>query len=431
MRLLVCGHANSATGFARVLHSLLHHLPDGYEIHHLGSNVAPANALGTATGQLHAALDPIAASPSLAAVKPPSGIRRWPVYANPRTDQAQAQDELRNLVAQVQPHVLLILDEPWAAAVYRPLLKDLPNSCRSVLYAAIDGADACTAQHLEEIQDFNSLVLFNQFGRSVVERSARSLDSGTQLPALKVIPHGIDSSVFHPLRSDDEDSFAAARAAARQQLFGDAVGPDTFIVLNANRNQPNKRIDLTVEGFARFADNKPPGVMLYLHMGTARPALDSEPLIDRLNLRHRLLTATPDAQQLKHPQLTSERLNLIYNACDVGINTSEGEGWGLIAFEHGATGAAQIVPDHSACRELWQDSALLLPTVEVDRVEGYQRQGRTVTVSGIAHALEQLYNDRALYQRLSLAARRNACRPELAWQNIAQRWHEHFQSLTA
>ena len=41
-------------------------------------------------------------------------------------------------------------------------------------------------------------------------------------------------------------------------------------------------------------------------------------------------------------------LNLLYNACDVGITTSMGEGWGLVSFEHGAAGAAQIVPDHSA-----------------------------------------------------------------------------------
>jgi D-inositol-3-phosphate glycosyltransferase len=48
-------------------------------------------------------------------------------------------------------------------------------------------------------------------------------------------------------------------------------------------------------------------------------------------------------------------LNLLYNACDVGINTSMGEGWGLVSFEHGATGGAQIVPEHTACAELWAD----------------------------------------------------------------------------
>ena len=55
------------------------------------------------------------------------------------------------------------------------------------------------------------------------------------------------------------------------------------------------------------------------------------------------------------PVVSNRVLNCIYNACDVGINTSIGEGWGLVSFEHAATGAGQIVPRHSACEELWRD----------------------------------------------------------------------------
>jgi D-inositol-3-phosphate glycosyltransferase len=39
-------------------------------------------------------------------------------------------------------------------------------------------------------------------------------------------------------------------------------------VLNANRNQPRKRIDITLRGFALFAVDKPETVQLYLHMGS-------------------------------------------------------------------------------------------------------------------------------------------------------------------
>lgn len=31
-----------------------------------------------------------------------------------------------------------------------------------------------------------------------------------------------------------------------------------------------------------------------------------------------------------------------------------GEGWGMVSFEHVATGAVQIVPDRSACGKLWK-----------------------------------------------------------------------------
>src|ERR1700753_1257732 len=82
-----------------------------------------------------------------------------------------------------------------------------------------------------------------------------------ELPAsdIAIIGHGVDTQAFHPL--------PGGRRAARERLFpGQSDLHDAFIVLNANRNQPRKRIDLTLEAFATFAQGKPANVKLYLHM---------------------------------------------------------------------------------------------------------------------------------------------------------------------
>jgi len=50
--------------------------------------------------------------------------------------------------------------------------------------------------------------------------------------------------------------------------------------------------------------------------------------------------------------LDDRELNLLYNACDVGLNTASSEGWGMVSFEHAATGAAQIVPRSWVCGEV-------------------------------------------------------------------------------
>ncbi len=42
---------------------------------------------------------------------------------------------------------------------------------------------------------------------------------------------------------------------------------------------------------------------------------------------------------------TDVAINDIYNMCDIGVNTSEGEGYGLCQLEHLQTGAPQIVTD--------------------------------------------------------------------------------------
>jgi hypothetical protein len=64
------------------------------------------------------------------------------------------------------------------------------------------------------------------------------------------------------------------------------------------------------------------------------------------------------------PKFSDEQLNFLYNACDVGINTTTGEGWGMPSFEHAATRAAQIVPHHTSLADLWK--GVLIP-LERDR----------------------------------------------------------------
>jgi hypothetical protein len=48
--------------------------------------------------------------------------------------------------------------------------------------------------------------------------------------------------------------------------------------------------------------------------------------------------------------LNDDGVNQIYNMCDVGINTSDGEGFGLCQLEHLYTGAPQVVTDVGSYR---------------------------------------------------------------------------------
>ena len=61
-----------------------------------------------------------------------------------------------------------------------------------------------------------------------------------------------------------------------------------------------------------------------------------------------------DRVHVSRDEFSNDDLNRLYGACDVGVNTSCGEGWGLVSFEHALTGAAQVVPRNSVCEELWE-----------------------------------------------------------------------------
>jgi D-inositol-3-phosphate glycosyltransferase len=122
-------------------------------------------------------------------------------------------------------------------------------------------------------------------------------------------------------------------------------------------------------------------------------------------------------------------LNLLYNACDVGINTSMGEGWGLVSFEHGAAGAAQIVPDHSACAEVWNGRAEMIPPARRYRPEFSVFEMGEVSAEGVAQALNNLYGNPQRRQQLAQAAYQAALNPEYSWDAVAGRFDGLFAEL--
>ena len=103
---------------------------------------------------------------------------------------------------------------------------------------------------------------------------------------IDVIPHGVDVEVFRPLGAgrDVRRQLFAGRADAREL-------EEAFIVLNGNRPVARKRVDLTIEGFARFARGKPGNVRLYLHHAILLPG-ELERIdgwIDAAGILHRVI----------------------------------------------------------------------------------------------------------------------------------------------
>ena len=233
---------------------------------------------------------------------------------------------------------------------------------------------------------------------------------------MDVIPHGIDRDRFCPFPELTRAAFASAgRAQAKRRVFGEpSDGADSFVVLNASRPDKRKRVDLTVKGFGMFAAGKPPGVRLCLHHAIMDEAIERELacMIRECGIGERV-SLNPLGGRI----VTDAELNLLYNACDVGITSSMGEGWGLVSCEHGAAGAAQIVPDHTACAELWRGRGELIPPVRSYTPEFSVLEMGEVSAEGVAHALEVLYRDPARARELSRAAATE--NPAHSWDVIA------------
>jgi len=399
-RILIVGDAVAATGFARVMHSVFEPLKDKYEIHHLGINYH---------GDPH--------------------DTGWKIYPAKLGGDLQGVSRLVPLIRELNPELVFILNDIWVLASYMKQLRDLENKPKVVMYCPID-AGPLVPEYFEPLEGVDKFVVYTQFAKNEAEKAIAILKQTKPdfaFPPIEVIAHGVDTKRFYPLCPGKEgESSPEGRQKAITALYGDDPDfHDAFIVLNANRNQQRKRIDITIKGFALFAENKPANVKLHLHMGVEDMGWNVIRLAKRYGIFERLIITANDNNI---PSVPVRQLNEIYNAAAVGINTSVGEGWGLVSFEHAATGAAQVVPRHSGCLELWEGSALMLNPVMSLTIEGILTEGKIVAPEDVADSLEQLYQNPLLLKEMSLAAWRNASKPEYRWEYIAQKWHELFQS---
>ena len=370
-RLLVIGEAASPSGFSRVLDNICEELADTFEIVRLGANYRGSAVEG-----------------------------RWRLEPHRVPGDMWGRVSAAALAQQHDPDIVLVYADPQFLSVQTRLFAG--SRARVVLYCSIDfptlSADrAGTLCHVDDI------VLYTDHAKRTM---LAALGESGPSPRLTVIPPGIDAGDFHPLPG------ANARASARERLFPDRPElRDAFLVLNANRNSQRKHVDLTLQGFARFARRRE-DAYLYLHMGLRNQVGDLRSLSRSLGIEKRILATTWSDD---HPDISDERLNLIYNACELGVNTSSGEGFGLVAFEHARTGAAQVMPAHASLQSLWADAATFVGVTEC-------HGGGIVDPADLACALERLARDRGLLARRSADAYNLATRPDWNWAEAGRRW---------
>ncbi len=398
-RILIIGDAVAPTGFARVIRSIFEPLKNDFELHQLATRY---------NGQPH--------------------DYPWKLYPASKGKSAYGYDQIGPLIAAIKPDLVFLLYDIAFQVRYLEELGKASPLPKIVIYSPVE-AGPIAPEITHSLAGVSRYVLYTDYGCREIASSVAKVRADFPdfaLPELEVIPHGVDTHRFYPL-SDDEGDIPARRLGARRAMrLDDDEHLSAFIVLNANRNMPRKRIDITMQGFAEFANDKPANVKLYLHMATEDTGWNVLLLAKRYGIYDRLIMTQADNSR---PQFGDEQLNLLYNACDVGITTTTGEGWGMVSFEHAATRAAQIIPRHTSLAELWQGAAEFVEPGYKLTYPGNLTEGYYVTAEGVAAALERVYRSRDYRQSLAEAAYRNATRPEFNWSQIASRWQRLFTEL--
>jgi glycosyltransferase involved in cell wall biosynthesis len=386
MKILWVSDLVAPTGFGRVSHSILKYISDRADVQGLGINYK---------GDPH--------------------NLNFKVFPTGQNGDVFGLSRLQEFVSW-KPDVIFILNDVWVISNYLDVIKKVfkDSMPKIVCYFPVDASEHMDAWY----RDFDIVtvpVTYTQFGRGVVLEASPTLED-----RLKVIPHGVDSDVFYQI--------GKSRKFARQALFPKVKElENAFIFLNAMRNQPRKRLDITLEAFSIFAKDKPENVRLYMHCGAVDSSMDVPRLASRFGIDTRLILTSVIRGIQRVPE---DRLNLIYNACDVGLNTSMGEGWGLPSMEHAVTGAPQIVGEHSAGVELFADCGLLVKPCYNFRFDNIMTCGKLLAPVDVAEAMEKIYSNKELYDTLATASTEKFSRPEYQWSNIAEQWWSIFQEVT-
>jgi glycosyltransferase involved in cell wall biosynthesis len=265
-------------------------------------------------------------------------------------------NKIAEYLEMVRPDVVMIYNDPLIICKFIEAMKYDKSTSPFKLWLYVDQVYHGIAQPLVDLMNKSADRIYC-FTQSWAETYA-GYAPGSKVPS--VIEHGIDATEFTCMPREQ-------RLALRRNL---KIPTDAIVFLNANRNSQRKRLDLMIMGFVKLLTFVEEPV--YLMVATAmnpqhgafydvqrvfvtelkRAGLSPEAFVSRLMI---VDTAPPNT-------LSDAQMNEIYNLTDIGINTSDGEGFGLCQLEHLYTGAPQLVTDVGSYRSFLNDDvAVFVP----------------------------------------------------------------------
>lgn len=312
------------------------------------------------------------------------------------------------IVAKVEPDIIVIQNDPWNIQEY---LKEIPKRIPVVATLALDGKNC---MHAKQLNVLHGVVVWTNF-------AAMELRAGGYTGPLGVIPLGVDLDRFKPLLIDQ---------ARKEMGLPQSLVESGYIVGNVNRNQPRKRLDLTVRYFCKWIrEYDVKDAFLYLHIApTGDKGYDCKQLMHYYGVEKRLIICQPDIGT----GIKEESLPFVYNSFDVQFSTTQGEGWGLTTMEGMACGVPQIVPNWSALGDWAQEGVRLVPCTSTEVTPNFVNiVGGIMDEEKAIIALQELYESASLRYTHGGRGLRLVQQPRYRWPNIAQAFRDFIEALPA
>ncbi len=349
---LVSTHVDQTTGYSKVSHALLKQLvtlSPKVKTFHYGFQRHPARANIR---------------------KVPDGIVGYDAAANedPK-EEGFGFNKIHEYLEMVTPDIVMIYNDPLTICRFIEAMKYEPGRSPYRLWIYLDQVYEGAAPQMIDVirRSAERIYCFSESWKQVFLNYGPASD-------VRVLEHAVDSTMFSSMPAD-------ARHAIRKSVN---LPNDAIVLLNANRNSQRKRLDLTIQGFVRAMKRHP---RLHLMIATnLNPQSGAYYDVQRIYHEELKLCNLQPFEYMRNLILVDtsapnviddDGVNQMYNIADIGINTSDGEGYGLCQLEHLYTGAPQVVTGLDAYRAFMNEKvAAFVPS-----------SGRGYFAGGMPHGL--------------------------------------------
>jgi glycosyltransferase involved in cell wall biosynthesis len=324
---------------------------------------------------------------------------------------------VKDFVTANRPDVCIVYNDMLVLTSIISQLKEVPKKNFKII-AYIDQVYLCQKKEYINFVNQNAdiAMLFTPYWEEIAK------EQGITIPTCH-LKHGFSPTQHYPI----------PKTLARK-FFG--LKNEDFIVLNLNRNQPRKRWDICLQAFADICKNLPDEPIKLLVATAVQGAWNILEIFER-ELKKRGLTLQDGMKHLilldNPQQLSDEDVNFLYNTADVGINTCDGEGFGLCNFQQAGVGIPQIVPNIGGFRDFFnEDTALLIEPVMTYYVDNSRDmvcgEAELCDYKDFAIAIEKYYNDRELLKKHGINSRKKIS-SEYKWEELGNQLYNYIKDV--
>jgi glycosyltransferase involved in cell wall biosynthesis len=350
----------------------------------------------------------------------PTNIYEYDAFANenPR-QQGFGFDQVSEFVTMNQPDICIIYNDMVVVTNIINQLYKVPNkNFKIIVY--IDQVylhqKKDYIRFLNEKADF--ILAFTPYWEECIKAQGISLPTD-------YLQHGFNPMIHYPFPKE----------LARRYYN---VKVDDFIILNLNRNQPRKRWDVCLQAFAEVVarhNDKPVKLLIATSVDGAWSLIE----VFERELKKRGLTIEDGMKHLilidNPQQLTDEDVNILYNLADIGINTCDGEGFGLCNFQQAAIGIPQVVPFIGGFRDFFnKDNAFIIkPVINLyidNSRDGVGGESEICNYRDFVDAIDEYINNPELLTKHGQNARGHLLN-HYKWSYLGDKLHSIIQQVSS